>query len=116
MTKKRRENSTSTGIEKEILKNLISLQKINIETSEKFDKLTNQISELLRLFEYAAQNFAANAPVTSDKDREFLDKINKLLEQNKIIAKGLISMEEKIKIKSQIPPQKTGFERAPPRF
>lgn len=85
-------------LEEKIIENLVSLQKAHLNLAEKFDKLSDQITILLSLFEMAARSFAEN-PVNqiSDKDKEFLEKVDKLLEQNKTIAKGLTLMDERIR-------------------
>ena len=68
--------------------------------AEKFDKLAREISNLLGLFEMAAKNFSMHpATKVTENDKEFLDKIDKLLEQNKTIAKGLTLMEEQMRQK-----------------
>ena len=88
----------SKALDSAIIENLSALQKINADLAEKFDKLTKEISSLLSLFEMAARSFAKNPSVEGlDKDKEFLEKIDKLLEQNKTIAKGLTLMEEKVR-------------------
>jgi tRNA U34 5-carboxymethylaminomethyl modifying GTPase MnmE/TrmE len=85
-------------IQKKIIENLVELQKVHSNLAEKFDKLAHQISNLLSLFESAARTFAEQAPATStEKDKEFLDKIDRLLDQNKTIAKGLTLMDEKMR-------------------
>jgi len=85
-------------IEHALLKNLVELQKINTDLAEKFDHLAKEISQLLALFELTARNFAKNAPIGEyEKDKDFLDKIDKLLDQNKILAKGLSIMEERLR-------------------
>lgn len=108
MNKKRKHSSGTHAshhesehkLENKLVQNLIELQKINVTMIEKFDKLTNQISSLLSLFEMTAKSFAEHpAYQVSEKDKEFLEKIDKLLEQNKTIAKGLIMMEERIRDK-----------------
>ncbi len=107
MVKKKKEGSqhsshehTSESITRDLAKNLIELQKVHTDLAEKFDKLSKQISELLGLFEMAAKSFAQHpANQVSEKDTEFLDKIDKLLEQNKTIAKGLTMMEERMREK-----------------
>lgn len=108
MNKKRKTDSSMPHInhepenklENKLVQNLIELQKINVTMIEKFDKLTEQISTLLGLFEMTAKSFAEHpAYQVSEKDKEFLEKIDKLLEQNKTIAKGLIMMEERIRDK-----------------
>ena len=86
------------SLEKSLAENLIALQKINVDLSEKFDKLAHEISQLLALFEIAARNFAKNVPGGEyEKDKEFLDKIDKLLEQNKVLAKGMTLVEERLR-------------------
>jgi len=85
-------------IQKKLIENLVGLQKIYADTAEKFDKLTNQISNLLSLFEGAARTFAQQPSATNtEKDKEFIDKIDKMLEQNKTLAKGLTMLEEKMR-------------------
>jgi len=85
-------------IEQKLVENLVSLQKVHTDLAVKFDKLTKEISSLLALFEVTAKNFAKNAPRSEfEKDEEFLEKIDKLLDQNKTIAKGLTMMERRMK-------------------
>ncbi|MBU0760978.1 MAG: hypothetical protein KJ600_02880 [Nanoarchaeota archaeon] len=86
-------------IEQTLLKNLVELQKVHIDLAEKFDKLSKEISGLLSLFEITARNFAKNAPQTAEyeKDKDFLEKIDRLLDQNKTLAKGLSLMEERMR-------------------
>ncbi|MDP3027295.1 MAG: hypothetical protein Q8N63_06300, partial [Nanoarchaeota archaeon] len=65
-----------------------------------FDSLSENIFKLLQLFEISAKTFVEKeTPELGEKkkDREFLDKLDKLLEQNKVIAKGLTLMEDKLK-------------------
>lgn len=83
-----------------IIENLVQLQKINTSLAEKFDSLSTQITALLGLFEVAAKSFTSNpAYNASDKDKEFLEKIDRVLEQNKVLAKGLTLMEERMREK-----------------
>lgn len=84
-------------IERKIVENLVSLQKIHTNMIERFDKLTDQITSLLNLFEVAAKTFTKQpAFEAGDRDREFAEKIDMLLEQNRVLAKGITMMEEKI--------------------
>ena len=86
-----------SGIPKSLIDNFVGLQKVQTNLSEKLDALTKQLSELLKLFETTAKTFAENpAVLTSERDKEFLDKINQLLEQDKIIAKGVVYIEERV--------------------
>ncbi len=102
MPKKRKSSSSSESspIENKLLDNLVQLQKVHIDMAEKFDKLAREISSLLGLFELAAKNFSVHpATKVTENDKEFLDKIDKLLEQNKTIAKGLTLMEDQMRQK-----------------
>ena len=85
-------------LQKQVMENLIELQKVHTSLAEKFDKLSVQLTSLLNLFEMAARSFAEHpANQVAEKDKEFLEKVDKLLEQNKVIAKGLTLMEERIR-------------------
>lgn len=96
-SKKSTSTSTKGKLEEKLLTNLIELQKVHTDLAEKFNRLTNEISHLLGLFETAAKSFAKHPAAPAEKDKEFLEKIDMLLEQNKTIAKGLTLMEEKIR-------------------
>lgn len=85
-------------LQQKVVENLVELQKVHTNLAEKFDKLSGQITNLLNLFELAARSFAEHpANQGMEKDKEFLDKIDRLLDQNKTIAKGLTLMEDRIK-------------------
>ncbi len=123
--KKSSKRVVSEKIELSLAKNIIELQKIHTNMIEKFDKLSDQLTVLLNLFESTARTFASNPEIkASEKDREFLEKIDKLLEQNKTIAKGLTMIEEKTRnrIQHEPPNYQTGTFRPPasgrpmPRF
>lgn len=87
-------------IEGKILENLVELQKVHTNLAEKFDKLSEQITSLLGLFESAARSFGEQPNnKVAEKDKEFLEKVDKLLEQNKLIAKGLTIVEERMREK-----------------
>ncbi len=102
----------SSELEKKLVENIIELQKVNIDLAEKFSSLEKQISSLLKLFESAAKSFASNPMIqASEKDKEFLDKIDKLLDQNKVIAKGLTLMEDRVREKINSAP----VQSAPPQ-
>lgn len=96
---KRSSSKEDRRIEQAILENLVELQKVQTDMSEKFAHLAKEISHLLALFEVTARNFARNVPENDQftKDKEFLDKIDKLLDQNKTLAKGLTLMEERLR-------------------
>src|SRR3989344_5069589 len=97
-SKLKRKSRSSSELEETLIKNLVELQKIHTGLAEKFDKLAKEISELLALFELTARSFAKHAPIGEyEKDKEFLEKIDKLLDQNKTLAKGIMLMEERLR-------------------
>jgi len=112
-TRKKSTSKRPEKLETRLINNMIELQKVHTDLAEKFDKLSENISHLLALFETSARSFAKQTNIQmNDKDREFLDKIDKLLDQNKTIAKGLTLMEEKMREKVYGPT--TQPQRAPP--
>src|SRR3989344_2319616 len=96
--KEKHEPHHRESIEEQTLHSLVELQKVHVNLAEKFDKLAVQVENLLALFELAARNFAKQPSMqNTERDKEFLDKIDKLLDQNKLLAKGLSLMEEKMR-------------------
>lgn len=91
-----RQRTSST--EKILIENFISMQKVLTGMAEKFDNLSKQISRLLKLFEDSAETLVEkdiNLQIAENEDNtEMLEKLNKILDQNKIIAKGLTLMHE----------------------
>jgi len=103
-------------IERILIENFISLQKVMVNSSVKFDGLTHQISKLLELFEISAKALAEKDFEIEKNNREnakLLEKIENVLEQNKTIAKGLTLMHEKINEPSNYPHQ-IPIQRMPP--
>lgn len=99
------QTSNEVKVEKILVENFVSLQKVMTNLSVKFDNLTNQISKLLELFEISAKALAKKefGLEKGDKDnKKIIEKIDNLSEQNKIIAKGLTLLHE------------PGFEQEPP--
>ena len=91
-------NTSTPGVEKILIENFVSLQKVMTNLSLKFDDLTKQISKLLELFEISAKTLAEKEFEIEKKgsDKKVVEKIDNLLEQNKIIARGLTLIHEKI--------------------
>ena len=85
-------------VEKLLIQNFIALQKVMTHLSLKFENLTLEISKLLELFEISAKSLAKKdfESDQSKKDEEkVMKKIDTLLDQNKIIARGLSLLHEK---------------------
>ncbi len=96
--KKTKSKKDNFELEKTLTHNLVELQKVHTDLAEKFDKLAKEISNILALFELTARNFAKNAPIGEyEKDKDFLQKIDTLLDQNKTLAKGLTLVEERLR-------------------
>lgn len=101
MPKKRTKRRTSrpvrgTEVERALVENFISLQRVMANLSSKFDGLANQITKLLELFEISAKALAEkNFKMTGEMGNEKItQKLDALLDQNKIIARGLTLMHE----------------------
>jgi hypothetical protein len=82
--------------EKVLIENFVSLQKVMTTLAVKFDNLSGQISKLLELFEISAKTLAEKGYSGEEKtDPKIAEKLNNLLDQNKIIAKGVAMLYEK---------------------
>ncbi len=120
MEKKSGKGASSTSkkeIEKMLIENFVNLQKVLTNLAVKFESLSDQISKLLQLFEISAKSFVEKHSPESgekEKDREFLEKLDKLLDQNKTIAKGLTLMEEKLR--ERIYGSQLDIEKERPRY
>ncbi len=81
-----------------LIENFVSLQKVITNMTIKFDRLSDNMAKLLNLFEMSARSFMSSPNIAeAEKDKEFLEKLNSLLDQNKTIAKGLTLMEERFR-------------------
>ena len=79
-----------------LMQNFISLQKVLTNLAVRVDSLTNQTSKLLSLFEISAKSFAQKQGSSINReDKEFLEKLDQLIEQNKLIARGITLMDNK---------------------
>ena len=90
---------TQKEIDQALLDNFINLQRVLTNLSIKFEDLSGNISKLLQVFEISAKNFAEkyNGNTNETADKSFLERLDKLLDQNKTISKGIMLMEEKIR-------------------
>jgi hypothetical protein len=90
-----------------LLENFVGLQKAMINLSIKFEGLSDNISRLLEVFELSARDQLGKS--SKEEDKELLNKINSLLDQNKTIARGLVMIEEKVRDRAPI--QEQGFSQ-----
>lgn len=80
-----------------LLENFVSLQRIMADLAIKISRLNNQLSRLLDLFEEAAKNFEKEGKFEHKEGKtgiaktgeELTNKVDRLIEQNKIIARGV---------------------------
>ena len=86
------------NLEKILIQNFVSLQKVMTNLSVKFDELSTQISKLLELFEISAKALAKKDLnlATPIDDKKILGKLDELSGQNKIIARGLTLVHERM--------------------
>jgi len=106
-------------VEEILVENFVSLQKVMTNLAVKFDNLSTQISKLLELFEISAKTIAEKNPelVRGEKNNEMVEKLDNLIEQNKVIARGLTLLHEtnspQQPIQPPIPPQQLQPPRNP---
>ncbi len=94
--KERATNSTvqsKAKVEKVLVENFVSLQKVMTNLAVKFDNLSGQISKLLELFEISAKTLAEKGG--DEKEKKIVEKMDSLLEQNKVIARGIALLHER---------------------
>ncbi|MFH1327027.1 MAG: hypothetical protein ABIH59_02780 [archaeon] len=103
------------GVSKIMLENFVSLQKVMTNLSIKLDNLTTQISKLLELFEISAKALAEKDFEIEKDSRDVIDKMDRLLDQNKILAKGVSLMHERMPLK-QFPPPMPQPPISPPQM
>ena len=102
-------------VEQALIENFIQLQKVLTNLTLKFDELSSNMSRLLQLFELAAKNFSEKGDGKSSLDHDFLKKLDALLDQNKVISKGIMMMEEKVRNRTD-PNANAARPRPVPRF
>ncbi len=100
-TKKKRiqtpKHEKDIQVEKILIENFVSLQKVMTNLSLKFGELSENIKKLLDIFETAAKSLSKQGLEPSDKKeaQNIINKLDGLAEQNKLIAKGLTLLHEK---------------------
>ncbi|MEA3329304.1 MAG: hypothetical protein U9Q06_01015 [Nanoarchaeota archaeon] len=112
---KRKTAGSKAVVEKLLLENFLTLQQVLANLTTEFKGLSAEISKLLTLFESSAKAVVEKQGTQIGKeDKAFLEKLDKLIDQNKIIAKGLTLMEERMRPSS--PRQQTSPRHPlPPR-
>jgi hypothetical protein len=94
--KKESVNNSNPKVEQVLIENFVSLQKVMTNLAVKFDNLSGQISKLLELFEISAKTLAdKDYAIKTEPDKKVAEKVDAILEQNKIIAKGIALLHER---------------------
>jgi len=78
-----------------LIENFTGIQHAMTNLSMKFSSLSDNITKLLHIFELSARNFMKEGKDDS-KSKEVIGKMDALLNQNKLLAKGLVALEEKL--------------------
>ncbi len=100
---KKKVSQDSESVEQVLIENFVSLQKVMTNLAVKFESLSTQISKLLELFEISAKSLAEKD--FSIGEKEVSQKLDNLLEQNKIIARGITLLHEMNQPEEQQPAQ-----------
>lgn len=95
-TKKTTISNSNAELNKKLIENFVALQKVMANLSSKFDNLSDNIAKLLQLFEISAKAMAEKdfEAFSKTDNKEVLEKLNSLLEQNKTIARGLTLLHQ----------------------
>lgn len=89
---------TAAQREEMLIENFVGLQKAMVNLSIKFENLSDNISKLLNVFEISARDYMINkGRTTPDVDRDILNRVNMLIDQNKNIIGNMRAMEDKMK-------------------
>jgi chromosome segregation ATPase len=106
------------ALEKALMENTLVLQKVTTNLALKFDSLSKKIEELLNLFETSAKSLAEKE-FEIDENKEDVSSLkedmNKLMDQNKIIAKSLTLLHESQEKKQEAPIRKIPETSLPPK-
>ena len=107
MPKTTKKEDKQKEVNKILVENFVSLQKAFTNLALRFDSLSDNINKLLQLFEISAKSFVDKQRNSIPqehierakelREREFIEKIDKMLDQNKTIARGITLMEEKMR-------------------
>ena len=121
MTKKKSKHKKTThkihysednNLEKILIENFVSLQKVMVNLSVKFESLSSQISKLLNLFVISAKSLSEKdfQLEKENKDiKKISEKMDNLLEQNKVLARGLTLLHEAPSQEFSMPPRPGGL-------
>lgn len=87
-----------------ILENNVTLQKNLIESLDELKKLNIKVTEMLDIFDKAGRTFEESLEKGTGNDLlELEKKLSTLIDQNRVLAKGLLLLEKSVRTE---PPQK----------
>ena len=89
--------NTSSSTTQELIRMNIELQKIAVDLIEKMNNVTTRMDRMLSLFEDAARNMSA------EDTGSVKTQLQELLDQNKAIARGLLSIERYVRERQPTP-------------
>ncbi len=87
-------NQANAKVEAVLIENFVSLQHVMTNIAIKMDNLSGQISRLLELFEVSAKTLAEKG-LAGGTDMRVAAKLDSLIEQNKVLARGIALIHEK---------------------
>lgn len=94
----KKKKMTAAQREELLIENFVGLQRAMINLSMKFENLSDNMSKLLNIFEISARDYMVNkGRQTPEVDRDLMNRINILMEQNKSIMNNVRSLDEKTK-------------------
>lgn len=96
-------------IKEDLASHLVRLENVLSNLAIKLDNLANNINHLLILFEESAKSIQEKQP---ESNTDLTNSLKTLLDQNKIIAKGISIIEERLR--RQIPPPQSYPRYIPP--
>lgn len=91
-TKKEMAKKEEKETEKLLLENFILLQKKLVETLQELKELRKDVTKLISIFEKAKEEIEKG----SFPEKELDEKLEKIIEQNKTIAEGIVALGEAI--------------------
>ena len=96
LEKSRQKASDEDELNRAVLNNLISLQKVMVNLALKIDSLSTQMSKLLELFEISARSLAKKdfGYDMDNESKKILQKLDAISQQAGLIGKGLALIYE----------------------
>lgn len=93
----KKSGSSDEKVNKILVENFVSLQKVLTNLSIKFESLTKRLDGMIELFEESAKTVVKgemNSIEEAKHTEKVLNKMDKLFDQNKLIARGLTLLNE----------------------